>query len=256
MWKNDGREIIASSGDSAFVLIDDEFRLVFDFTRKAGDTIVVTDKPFDGLFLNLGDNSPDFKHFKYRIDSLVNIATGDDILNVQYVSHLEDPRDSIFQWGFQNTVALAQQPPYLGRILKGVGSLGFDTPFGTAPGYAYLGNLALQELTCYSDSFRTINFMGIDCDSLVEVFEKSSAVIDNEINNLEIFPNPFTSILNIKIPYFHDYKILIYDIRGYMIATLLGGEEAYDLSHLAAGTYMIKVISKERSYKVFKVNKL
>lgn len=256
MWQNDGSEIIASSGDSVFVLIEDEFKLIFDFSRQAGDTLVVTDKPFKGIFLDLGNNSPDLNHFKYLIDSIENITIGDEELNVQYVSYLDDPLDSIFQWGFQNNVALGQIPPYLGRILDGVGSLGFDTPFGTTPGYSYLANLALQELTCYKDSFRTLNFMGINCDSLVDVFENSSSLVNVELHEVRIHPNPFSTTLDIRLPNSDNADLLIYDLSGSLVTKLKSGQDSYDLSSLKAGIYLMKILSKRYIYRTYKIQKL
>lgn len=256
VWEREGEEIVSSTGDSVFVYNEGEYKLIFDFTRETGDMIVVIDQPFDGFLFWKEPYFTKFTHFQYQIDSLSTVVYENDTLIMQYVSYLENPYDSFLQWGFQNSVALAQPPPFLGKILQGVGSLGFDSMLGTTPDISYPADFGIEQLTCYSDSLRTINFSGVDCDSLIASYENQSSVLESETGRIEVFPNPFSSTLNIEIPNTHSSEIFIYDINGSLVEKLNGGKQVYDLSHLKSGTYLLRINSKVHIYKTFKIYKL
>lgn len=88
-WEAEGFEIVSSKTDSVFAYHNDEFHLIFDFTRGVGDTIIVIDEPFDGFRFNNVELAIDFSHFKYRIDSIKAFGYGDNTpICKQYVSYL------------------------------------------------------------------------------------------------------------------------------------------------------------------------
>ena len=101
-----GEELIASSGDSVLVYFRDSFRLVYDFSARAGDTIRVIDEPFPGFFTDSTATSIRYEDFAYRIDSVGTRVVEGDSLRLQYVSYLRDPAWHFGQWGFQDVLDL------------------------------------------------------------------------------------------------------------------------------------------------------
>lgn len=153
-------------------------------------------------------------------------------------------------------IALTQNPPVKGQIIKGIGSSGHGSPLGTSAGTTYNADFELDKLTCYSDQGRSIKFSGIDCDSLIAFYENPSSVLQKSAISIEIFPTPFASVLNVKFPSTENYELLLYDISGALVAKLKGGEEAYDLSYLKSGTYLLRITIQNHIYKTFKIQKL
>jgi hypothetical protein len=255
-WTTGGSEVVYTAGDSVYVYNEEEFHLVYDFTRKVGDTVKVIEEPFGGFLFSDFTLTDEFSHFQYKIDSLSTIILESDTLKMQYVSYLENPYDSIRQWGFQDLTALYQTPPVEGKIVQGIGSAGYGLPLGTSSGLSTLIGFDMDELTCYSDSLKSIKFAGIDCDSLIAVYEAHSQVQEHIALQTQLFPNPVTDILSLKNYDVLPEKLLIYDVRGRLVTNLEGHKNTYDLSHLIPGHYNVKIFYTHQKPEIFKIIKI
>lgn len=91
----------------------------------------------------------------------------------------------------------------------------------------------------------------VDAISFEEATLSSNSNILDEVS---IYPNPITSILNIKGLIGDDYNMDVYDLSGKKIKTILDIESKVDLSGLSHGFYMIRLYT-EFSSKTFKILK-
>ena len=73
-----------------------------------------------------------------------------------------------------------------------------------------------------------------------------------------IFPNPTSNVMNIKASSFEKVTYSLFDESGKLIAqNLLSGEvTAIQVSHLAIGTYSIRLSKENQSLKSFKLVKV
>jgi hypothetical protein len=84
--------------------------------------------------------------------------------------------------------------------------------------------------------------------------EATLSANSNTLEEVSIYPNPVTSILNIKGLKGDDYNLDIYDTLGKKIKTILDIESKVNLSALSHGFYMIRLYSgsSSKTFKIFK----
>ncbi|MCL6296449.1 putative metal-binding motif-containing protein, partial [Jejuia spongiicola] len=83
---------------------------------------------------------------------------------------------------------------------------------------------------------------------------------DFNLNNLLITPNPFSSILNIKLPLSYnndEFNIKIFDLNGRLVfskqySSINGTINVTNLNRLEQAPYLLKVINKETGRSVVK----
>ncbi len=75
---------------------------------------------------------------------------------------------------------------------------------------------------------------------------KQTEVVENETTKLVLYPNPVTNQLNIS----SDTKVenvMIYNLTGSLVKSLQGNVETIDMSDLSSGSYLVKVITEQRT---------
>ncbi|WP_298238011.1 T9SS type A sorting domain-containing protein [uncultured Algibacter sp.] len=84
--------------------------------------------------------------------------------------------------------------------------------------------------------------------------EATLSTNSNILDEVSIYPNPVTSILNIKGLKGDNYNMDIYDLSGKKIKAILDIESKVDLSALSDGFYMIRLYSQSnaKTYKIMK----
>ncbi|CAH0998780.1 hypothetical protein LEM8419_00120 [Neolewinella maritima] len=232
------REVVYATGDSVYVYLRDSFHLVFDYTARAGDTVRVVSEPFKGLFFP--PSRIQYSDFAYRVDSVTRRVVGEDTLRLQYVSYLRDVEFVIDQWGFQNIYDLEDGVP--GQILEGVGGLGTESMLGTTNGIGYIPEFGPGRLSCYRDTVRDYRLQGIDCDSLLEVYQlRSSVVASATPQTVRLFPNPFREQVSLEFAG-RVRRLEVRDAAGRLVHTQVGGStQGIVLGALAPGLYYFTV---------------
>lgn len=142
---------------------------------------------------------------------------------------------------------------YTGEIIERIGDI------------YYLFHLYTQEslcdvnysggLRCYEDEYLGFYSTGI-ADSCTYEYEWTG--IDNKNTNsiFKIYPNPTTDIIEIKCKIQSDYKIVLFDVTGYIILSEdKSGDSSLNLSGLSNGVYILQVIKKDRIYSKMKIVK-
>ena len=98
--------------------------------------------------------------------------------------------------------------------------------------------------------------VGVGCD------DETSQTIQVETNpfvqdweyNVSIYPNPATTTLNLTSTTTSDFELSILDITGKVIKTekMLDQTFAFDVSDLASGIYMLRLVSHDGASKIVK----
>lgn len=248
-------EIVSSSesGDTVFVYFRDSFHIIYDFTAEVGDTITVTDEPFDGFFY---DSNYQQSRFVYKIDSIKSVSYGVDTFLTQYVSYLSTLSDTIPEWGFRDITDFSSGLP--GRIIKDIGSLNRIGILGTSSDFTYHFSDEPSYLTCYEDPNRYYNFRNFDCDSLVSFYTSIDDLpTDSPEIEISIFPNPFFNSLFIHNEEYKVHTISLFDSTGGLINRIKPGssETHVDTSDISPGIYFLSILLSEGkvlNYRVIK----
>ena len=235
-WKVDGEEVVASNGDSVFVLVKNTFHLIYDFSASPGDTIRVVADPFPGFFHR---RTQPYENFVYRIDSVSSYIAGTDTLRKQFVSYLKEPVNTL-QWGFQDLLDILGDVP--GQILEGVGSLGRLSMLGTSADVSYVFDSTSDRLTCYQDSTRTYILNGVDCDALIDSYEVPGSSRHLAYYKGAVYPNPFTEEINLFFGQLNPRAIRIIDAMGRVVFTQTNPNNQLHLRALPPGTYLMQLI--------------
>lgn len=142
--------------DSIFYYNGEGFSLLYNFSAKLGDTIVVHDKKFKPIpaFLSYQDS---IEYFKYKIVGLDSIDIGGKWYRRQHVASLKPG-----YWGFK------RYPAY---ITEKIGSINY---FLGRSGGMY-PEQAIGTLRCYHDS--QMNYKDNECDSECD-FTTNSEIIE------------------------------------------------------------------------------
>ena len=228
------QEVVYTTGDSVYVYVQDSFRLVFDYSAGAGDTVRVVDEPFRGFFLPPSNLT--ISDFSYRIDSVKLRLVGEDSLRVQYVSYLRDVGQELDQWGFQGIIDLFDSVP--GQILESVGGLGHETMLGFTNEISYIVPFSPGRLTCYRDSLRDYQLLGVDCDSVLVEYRLRTSVPALAIGTVGIYPNPFRGEVRFTARDVPLRRVEIRDVAGRVVYTQEGSAlDRLELGGLVPGVY-------------------
>lgn len=98
--------------------------------------------------------------------------------------------------------------------------------------------------------------MGLSCDDEISIpiqVETNPFVPDWEYN-VSIYPNPATTTLNLTSTGIFDFELSVLDITGKVIKTekMLDQTFTFDVSDLASGIYMLRLVSTDGASKVVK----
>jgi hypothetical protein len=185
----------------------DTFRILYDFTLEAGDTLVVQGDPEiggDGLFL---------------IDSITFIQLGTENLRVQHITHLS----SDIEWG--------------NKIIERIGSNGC-----LYPQVGFCDPLT-GGLRCYEDDETgLINFQmpPRPCDYITSATE-----IDIAEPVLQVYPNPATNSIHIQTESTMDMIVLFNNLSTpvYQKSGIFNTDYELDVSKLPAGIYYLRIVA-------------
>jgi hypothetical protein len=232
-WGN--KSYLYSENDKIYIYVNstEEFHLLYDFTAKAGESWQIVFPPI-GTFL---DSSIIY------VDSIGTSIISGDTFSVQYVRNLTPYLD---EWQFG------------GKVYKNIGNINyfFPQPINT---HVYFG-----PLRCYQDSFKSIKFSTIPCDTAIiwNLFTP-----DNYQDSINIYPNPVREDLTVEFKYkdTHDYTVDIYSSLGKKIIALTGKNNRYaginekkikiPFESLSSGVYYVKVSTTSGKTLIHKIIK-
>jgi len=111
-----------------------------------------------------------------------------------------------------------------------------------------------------TDPCETFNFGEVE-DYSVNITDATLGVNDFDLNEVKVYPNPFNSIINIKLPSQYNSNAIdieLFDITGRTILKVDAPNiennviQLYNIDQLSNGTYFIKVIDNETNTTVVK----
>jgi hypothetical protein len=216
---------LKQSGDSILYYNDDlkDFFLLYNFSAKVGDTIVVHNKKFNPIPAYLYIEPIDY--FKYKVINVDSIEISGYWLKRQKITSLNGGDWGGFLFKPNNYV---------------INKIGFDIYFfGRFGIIALIGQDELGELRCYSDSL--INYVspdwGHECDYI------NTNVNNDLIKNLTIFPNPAGEYIILESGLQNITGITIYDKLGRKIITNKTRENkvTINLETIPSGMYFLGV---------------
>lgn len=218
------KEYIYQNNDSIFYFNSGNFYLLYDFSAKLEDTIMVHKnwfKPTDGY---LFDNEDSIQYFKYKIIDIDSIEISGEWLKRQTVSPLKDG-----DWGFGiNGVE--------NFIIEKLGSLVY---FFGRYGIIYTSSV-YGILRCYSDS--SFSFFNPDWNNSCDYISGLNKI---ELNDyLKIFPNPVKEIIKIETKNLGNGQVNIYNLVGIKELTVELNSKITELNirHLLPGIYIVECI--------------
>lgn len=98
--------------------------------------------------------------------------------------------------------------------------------------------------------------MGLSCEDeeSISIQVETNPFVPNLEYNVSIYPNPATTTLNLTSTGISDFELSILDITGKVIKTerMLDQSFAFDVSDLASGMYMLRLVSHDGASKVVK----
>ena len=212
-----------SSRDTVYVFKNGAFESTFYFGCHVGDLLRVrTGYGFVNTYVDTVGvsviNGDTLRYYTFRIpDSLINCF---------------NRPDTAYTGG--------------GKVMERFGYLSFDVeggPFGF--GWSCMEWQAVTWFHCYSDS--SFGLYTADSTTGCEYFTTTTGIHDIAANmQLNVSPNPANSYCNLEL-IDESYKLsaAVYDIAGREVMPLFSNQHAsnysFDISHLPAGLYFIKV---------------
>ena len=224
------RECIMQSSDSIFYYNSNSntFNLLYDFSAKVGDTIVVHKnmfKPTEGFFSNY-DSIP---NFKYKITSIDSIQINSIWLKRQKIISADS------EWNFFNGMSSEM------FLIDKIGSLTYF--FGRIQYIIPEEQPSL--LRCYIDS--EIDYKNAQWDRTCDFL--SGNYSHQTIEDIMLFPNPANNILRIRSNEIIEI-VEIYDARGSKCFFDKPRNRAFslDLSELDKGVFIVILRTTQKIY--------
>ena len=132
-----------------------------------------------------------------------------------------------------------------------------DTPLTTEityEGSLNVGNIDPTRCDWYRGNIDDLGIWNriLNSEEVLQLYNLQTASTNEYSNVISIYPNPTTSIVNLKGD--KQYDIEVYNLQGKKVMALRGN--TIDMSHLSSATYIVKALDKveneEVSYKVVK----
>lgn len=220
---------VHSRNDSVFFIdpILGDFKLLYDFTKKAGESYKI--HPLYG----------DYKDYlTVTIDSVKTEVINGKTVRVQYAqtsSHSELHNPVNWNWilgSYSKSV----------KIIEYIGSITYFLPRESS----WCDYILRDTLCSYEDPSGFFYKVGNrDCSKSYD----SSVTIESidVTDDLSLYPNPASNIINIKSP--RDYDVSIFDIYGKQVGVLkIKADDVveFNLSQYMSGTYFIKFQSNQK----------
>ena len=214
--------------------------LLYDFSLNLGDTVSVAN--FDEA-----ENDGFIRYVKFKRVETIGI----DITNNTFVT-LHD-NDSIFVLanGEQRKRILMENisETLFQSWIEGIGSS--DGPFNHYNNFSF-ELFTIKRLLCYSENSEYLYYQhDFDYDEDDDCFTNyyPSNVVENNENDIKIYPNPTDDFINIENPSDSEYSIGIYNDKGQkLISKSSFGISNINVSDLPCGLYIITINSNYRNY--------
>ncbi len=227
--------------DSGIVYIFDktknDFDVLYDFSAAIGDSITVKDSTFMGYC----PESVPSKYFKYVIDSISDTIINNTTLVMQFTTPTQGS-----EWGFSDFIGVLRKLP----IIENIGSIKFL--FGVYHIQVMEGSINC--LRCYRDSvlFYKAHFWPdtVPCGQLRPLYNSLENFQNN--NNINIYPNPANSAINIefKNDFIEGYFIGIYSVVGklQLKQKSISEKVSIDISKLSKGMYFMRIANGKLTF--------
>ena len=214
--------------------------LLYDFSLNLGDTVSVAN--FDEA-----ENDGFIRYVKFKRVETIGI----DITNNTFVT-LHD-NDSIFVLanGEQRKRILMENisETLFQSWIEGIGSS--DGPFNHYNNFSF-ELFTIKRLLCYSENSEYLYYQhDFDYDEDDDCFTNyyPNNVVENNENDIKIYPNPTDDFINIENPSDSEYSIGIYNDKGQkLISKSSFGISNINVSDLPCGLYIITINSNYRNY--------
>jgi hypothetical protein len=234
------------------------FDVLYVFNPIIGDTIQINKK--ENITHPCQTNSD---YDLYEVDSVFTLNQGE--LWSAYRT-----KSVLGKWNFASAFPVSHwDEPYIGSlIINGIGSLGSPFPIPIFSDTCIFGtDLHPRGLSCYSDSVNGVFDFGqntgfISCETLVNtsnLFVKQ----EKDLVNIQVYPNPVQSILNLKFSDYYKYRnqktyIQVFDITGKLIRTEpIRSEQTFmNIEKLSSGIYLLKLVVENTATKNIKFVKI
>jgi len=192
-----------------------KFSALYIFNAEPGDTLTF-DTP--------NDFPPRFASqltWRVVVDSIVPVTYGNETLRSFYTSPIVTNDTSLSFYSFHR--------PYVEKL--GGTFLFLHQPYVIFPGWD-------GPLRCYGDSLRSINLLGIRCDSVTGTGIEQKSPLDQ----IRFFPNPVMTELIIESGVQKEVFYGLYDLSGRLLTEgrLENGRQTIDLHLWANGLYVIR----------------
>ncbi len=138
--------------------------------------------------------------------------------------------------------ALAGGRPY-GGVYSGFG-VSNNVFYGDSAGYEFWDTAIGGSLDTITYTFIDSNGCSAHAKATVE-FNTCEAINDITLNNqISLYPNPATDLIDIKTEGIQPQTTNIYDVNGQLVSTMRFAPQV-DVSNLAAGVYLMEVTAPE-----------
>ena len=214
--------------------------LLYDFSLNLGDTVSVAN--FDEA-----ENDGFIRYVKFKRVETIGI----DITNNTFVT-LHD-NDSIFVLanGEQRKRILMENisETLFQSWIEGIGSS--DGPFNHYNNFSF-ELFTIKRLLCYNENDECLYKQScFDYDEDDDCFTNyyPDDVVENNENDIMIYPNPTDDFINIENPSDSEYSIGIYNDKGQkLISKSSSGTSNINVSDLPCGLYIITINSNYKNY--------
>ena len=150
-----------------------------------------------------------------------------------------------------STCTVSVYPPEGNLFVDGV-VVGYSIP--TNYTFSTAGISVGEHTLRYAGTFGVEIGIGCDDEVIIPIQVETNPFVQDWEYNVSIYPNPATTTLNLTSTTTSDFELSILDITGKVIKTerMLDQTFAFDVSDLASGMYMLRLVSTDGASKIVK----
>lgn len=231
-------EYVTSTKNKVYLYRNQTFNLWFDFDAEVGDSWPIP-PPY-----NVGEMISDTAGF------LIVEAKGTEVINGKELRYIDVIDREGSEWGYGDY--LYGQSPYTVRIYERIGPIGcylFPETHWVAD--ANEGGL----FRCYEDEeIGHVSVFPYNCDYINPEYQ---AVVEQENDRMEVFPNPAEESVGISIPSNTPFVVKLYDSMGRMTRVFEGKEFflTISLDGLPSGLYFLSCDAETNTFSTRLIKK-
>jgi len=235
--------IIKQEQGKVYYYYQDQFHLLFDFDAKVNDTIVTTFMYKRYNFYTGHPPTDTILSVRYLVEEITINAHNLKVFKTKGIDEIE----------YGNDYYKPYSPPYIYKYTEKIGYSVVFMPMFHNGGYP--DKWFDYWLRCYSDadiSFVSNKWGATSLPCGYPVMDINT--LNNE--NIKIYPNPTTGELRIENGELRIKSVEIFDVygRNLLLHTAnLTPHTVFDISHLPAGIYFVKIQNKDNSIQTFKI---